>query len=119
MNTLSLIALSLTSVLLAAVGADADIAAAAPAVTVQNGMKVMLDVPYITGGTDEQKLDLYLPEHAAGPLPIIILLHGGGWAGGDKKDFRGMCMRFVQRGYASATVNYRLAAKGAPVTDSL
>ncbi len=45
---------------------------------------------------------------AAGLRPAIIFVHGGGWRGGDKSDFRALAEGFAQRGYVCFVVNYRL-----------
>ena len=58
-----------------------------------------------TAGTLE--LDLYLPS-ADDPAPLIVFIHGGGWTTGDQKDTRGV-ERFAERGYAVASIEYRLS----------
>ena len=60
------------------------------------------------GGHERQKLDLYLPEKADGPLPVIVWVHGGGWLAGSK-DGGGPALPFVGKGYAVAAINYRLS----------
>lgn len=30
-------------------------------------------------------INLYLPEKASGPLPVIVWVHGGGWKDGNKR----------------------------------
>ncbi len=74
------------------------------------GIKVMRDIPYITGGDPAQKLDLYLPEHASDrPLPLVIWIHGGGWEAGSKD---GCYLQFlVGQGYAAASIEYRFSQK--------
>ena len=52
-------------------------------------------------------LDLYLPKDGEGPLPLIVWVHGGAWSGGDKSPCRAAWL--VERGYAVASVNYRLS----------
>lgn len=55
------------------------------------------------------KLDLYLPDHT-GPLAVVIYLHGGGWARGDKADDTDTRIKpIAEYGIAVASVNYRLA----------
>lgn len=66
-------------------------------------------IPYVANATAEQQLDLYLPK-AAGDLPLIVWVHGGGWWAGDKTsrdvlDVEGL----VADGFAIASINYRLA----------
>ena len=52
-------------------------------------------------------LDLYLPTNAQEPLPLVVWVHGGAWSGGDKAPCRAAWL--VDRGYAVASVNYRLS----------
>ncbi len=54
-----------------------------------------------------QKLDLYLPEKADAPFPLIVWIHGGAWLGGDKSQCP--ALRATQNGYAVASLNYRLS----------
>lgn len=65
------------------------------------------NLEYVEDAHDLQKLDLYLPKEAAGPLPLIVWVHGGGWSGGDKANVPPL--PFVAKGYAVASVNYRLS----------
>lgn len=49
------------------------------------GVRMILDLPYVTDADAAQRLDLRIPERSGGdPLPVVILVHGGGWSGGDK-----------------------------------
>jgi acetyl esterase/lipase len=52
-------------------------------------------------------LDIYLPENAEGALPLIVWIHGGGWAAGDKAGCPAVGM--VGRGYVAASINYRFS----------
>lgn len=66
------------------------------------------DIAYVPEGHERQKLDLYLPEErGAEPLPLIIWVHGGAWRAGNKAGCP--ARRFVERGYAVASINYRLS----------
>ena len=66
-----------------------------------------LDVSY--GPVPEQKLDIYLPDEGDGPFPVILYVHGGGWAMGCKTDGAiDCCLEGVKRGYAVVSVDYRL-----------
>jgi acetyl esterase/lipase len=51
-------------------------------------------------------LDLYVPKSGK-PLPLIIWVHGGAWLGGSKAN--PPALQFLQRGYAVASINYRLS----------
>lgn len=57
------------------------------------------------------RLDLYLPAQRSGRLPAIVLVHGGGWRSGERANLAPMAIRLAQRGYASATVSYRLSGE--------
>jgi acetyl esterase/lipase len=69
-----------------------------------------LNVSY---GTDAaQKMDVYLPPgRNTSSTRVIILIHGGGWATGDKADFTDYVDTMKKRlpGYAVLNINYRLA----------
>ena len=42
--------------------------------------------------------------------PLVLLVHGGSWVGGDKEGYRSrIAPWFVNRGYVAAPVNFRLA----------
>lgn len=54
--------------------------------------------------------DIFSPcEMAATPRPLVIFVHGGGFAAGNKADFWAQCDAFAQRGYTAATISYRLS----------
>ncbi|MCD8161262.1 MAG: alpha/beta hydrolase [Clostridiales bacterium] len=66
-------------------------------------------VPYSdVSGSDY--LHLYVPD-AEEPMPLIIMVHGGGFVCNDceSRQAQFMYRYFRQHGYACATVNYRLA----------
>lgn len=71
------------------------------------------DVAY-AGGSDAQKLDLYLPEGAGKNakkgkgVPLIINVHGGSFRQGDKAMEKPNIAHQLRQGYAAASVNYRL-----------
>ena len=68
------------------------------------GVRWLRDLKYVPGGHQRQKLDLYLPKKASGPLPVIVWVHGGGWKDGDK-DWR-RAVPLVPKGYAVANIDY-------------
>jgi acetyl esterase/lipase len=59
-----------------------------------------------------QKLDLYLPT-GSGPFPVVLLVHGGGFAMGDKSHDMSKpgTDQLLSHGYAVANVNYRLSSE--------
>jgi arylformamidase len=65
----------------------------------------------IAYGADRlQTLDFYPARHASGPAPLVVFIHGGGWRRGDKANATGAAKidHFTGRGFAFATLNYRL-----------
>lgn len=82
-----------------------------PTADVSHVRRKWLDIPY-AGTSQAQKLDLYLPEEGDGPFPVIVHIHGGGFAIGDKRDIHLLpLLRGLDRGYAVASVNYRLSGE--------
>jgi acetyl esterase/lipase len=67
----------------------------------------MRDIPYVVGGDEHQRLDLYLPEAGGAACPLVVWIHGGGWLGGDKASCPAKWLS--ARGYAVASINYRLS----------
>ena len=64
-----------------------------------------------TGGQYTLKMDFYEPEgDTETERPLLIWVHGGSFIGGDKTDFDMVTFseRFAKKGYACASINYRL-----------
>lgn len=68
-----------------------------------------LNISY--GSDDGQKFDLYLPKNRSTSTKVMILVHGGGWSGGDKVDMNGFkdIIRQDLSDVAIVNINYRLA----------
>jgi acetyl esterase/lipase len=67
------------------------------------------DVSY--GDDTAQRMDIYLPEgRSVDSTKAVILIHGGGWNSGSKKDFATYIDSFKKRmpDYAIFNINYRL-----------
>lgn len=87
--------------------------AALPAANVRAGLA------YVEGSPDpKHRLNLFLPladSVRAGPWPVVVFVHGGGWTTGDR-DFRfggedlynNVGRYLAQRGIGAAVVSYRL-----------
>lgn len=72
--------------------------------------KTMKNVAY--GSDAAQKMDIYLPGgRTAASTKVIVMIHGGAWASGDKGDFDPYVDSLKQRlpGYAIFNINYRLS----------
>jgi acetyl esterase/lipase len=54
--------------------------------------------------------DLYLP-HRSGPLPVVMVIHGGGWANRSREDMTRISRALAERGYAVLNLDYRFAPR--------
>ena len=54
-------------------------------------------------------LDLYLPDGGDGPFPAVVYLHGGGFTGGSRGQFRPQASHMASKGFVGASIDYRLA----------
>jgi acetyl esterase/lipase len=53
-------------------------------------------------------LDLYVPKNAKTPPPVVVFIHGGAWRSGKKEDAAPYAIPFAEKGYATASIQYRL-----------
>ena len=74
-----------------------------------NEIFIRKDIVYGHAGGTELKLDLAEPTGHAGPFPLIIFFHGGGWQAGDKSHGHHWISMFADSGFVGATVGYRFA----------
>src|SRR5581483_10478422 len=59
-------------------------------------------------------MDVYLPAAGATPAPVVLVVHGGGWAGGSRADTAPEAEALAAAGLAVLNVDYRLATPSAP-----
>ncbi|MDG2333700.1 MAG: alpha/beta hydrolase [Myxococcota bacterium] len=71
------------------------------------GSEIRRDLPYHKDDP-HRVLDLHRPQ-ADGPLPAVILVHGGSWARGNRSRMERVADKAVERGYAALNIEYRLA----------
>lgn len=71
-------------------------------VTIEEG------VVFGTGGSRELRCDVFRPADATGPLPAVLLVHGGGWRTGDRSQLRGYGILLGREGYVCVASEYRL-----------
>lgn len=72
--------------------------------------QVLTDIAY-AGTSPAQLLDLYLPARTGTSIPLVVVIHGGGFADGDKHDEPAIVGALNRAGYAAAGINYRLSAE--------
>lgn len=79
------------------------------------GGELLADLPY--GSHERQRLDVYRPLQASA-APILLMVHGGAWAKGDKRMGRvveNKLARWLPQGYLFVSVNYRLLPDAGPL----
>lgn len=72
--------------------------------------KLFRDVLY-PGVAGEQKADVYLSiQESQSPKPALLLIHGGGWAAGDKASAKQLELAqfAIDEGYVAVAINYSL-----------
>ncbi|MDD8045081.1 MAG: alpha/beta hydrolase [Verrucomicrobiota bacterium] len=77
-----------------------------------NQFDVRTDISYGPHGR-RNMLDLYIPQHAAEPLPVIVFIHGGGTNKSHKNEGTPFdwSIPLLSRGFAVAQINYRVFYK--------
>jgi acetyl esterase/lipase len=101
-------AIAAVSLSAAPVAAQSARSAASWTATVQNEVRVVPNITYLTANNWDAKLDVYTPA-APGPHPTILHIHGGGWTGGTKEANVLRLMPYLEMGFAVVNVTYRLA----------
>lgn len=80
-------------------------------------VRIEKDIDYL-GAERTEKADLYQPPQAdpAARYPGIVIIHGGGWSGGDKGAAReqNIGTTLAQNGYVCLSINYLLQPKEGP-----
>lgn len=73
--------------------------------------RVQHGIVYTTRGWPQAlQADLYLPSRS-GPLPVVLTIHGGGWANRDRGDMTDISEKLVRQGYAVFNLGYRFAPR--------
>src|SRR5690349_13815649 len=74
-------------------------------VTVEN------DIVFGTGGGRQLRCDVYTPPGAPKDAPGVLLVHGGGWSGGDRSQLKGYGILLGRLGYLCVASEYRLSGE--------
>ena len=64
---------------------------------------------YATRTSEFLRLDMYKSRAISSPSPVVIVVHGGSWHGGDREDLADLNFYLASRGYAVAAISYRFA----------
>jgi para-nitrobenzyl esterase len=61
------------------------------------------------GSWDSLRMNIFKPVgDDNSQRPLLVLVHGGGFYGGNRSQFNALCQWYAQRGYVTATISYRL-----------
>ena len=60
------------------------------------------------GGIDTLKMTIYKPINSDVNRPVLMMIHGGGFSGGNKESFTATCKNMAKKGFVTATISYRL-----------
>lgn len=69
------------------------------------------DVVFGTGGGRDLKCNIYRPPDQRDGAPSVLLVHGGGWAQGDRSQLHGYGILLGRLGYLCVANEYRLAGE--------
>jgi acetyl esterase/lipase len=78
------------------------------AVLISHDYDVIPNVTYLTVNNYDAKLDVYRPNKAKTPTPVVMLIHGGGWVEGTKEESVLFALPYLHMGFAVVNVEYRL-----------
>lgn len=71
-------------------------------------------------GTHQRNVfDICIPKNDDNKMGLILMIHPGGWVGGDKSCYDNDLIRWSEKGYVVATMNYRYAGQKAIYSDIL
>jgi acetyl esterase/lipase len=101
-------ATAFAAVLLLARGGPAAGQSAAPRANTGDPAAVEKDIPYAES-SDEQKLDLYLPEKKG--FSTVVFIYGGGWHSGSRKSVAPIGEKLQRLGFGCALPSHRLSPK--------
>ena len=74
-------------------------------------LTVKQDIVYAKPGVKPLKYDVFTPKGAKN-LPIVVIIHGGGWVANDENIMRGLARELTRGGkFVVASIDYRWAAR--------
>ncbi len=74
--------------------------------------RVTNNMAYVTGGLSRQWMDLYYVPSNAAPTPVVVWIHGGGWASENENNPRALAL--TNFNIAVAAISYRYTTNPPP-----
>jgi len=78
------------------------------AVLINHSYVVHSNIVYKVAANYDIKLDVYHRHDTATPIPVVIMIHGGGWISSNKDDYVLTAGPYLAMGFAVVNVEYRL-----------
>lgn len=87
--------------------------AAIPVIATGDTVQSAFNVVYCKVGDRPLSLDVFYPKQTyfKGKLPIVVMIHGGGWRSGNRTMHWPMAQKLAARGYVVVTAEYRLSTE--------
>lgn len=82
--------------------------AARSAVLIGDQYEIEPNITYFVANHYDSKLDVYRPRGAKAPVPVVVMIHGGGWVAGTKEASVLYTLPYLEMGFAVVNVEYRL-----------
>ncbi len=76
---------------------------------VPESIEVQKDIVYKQVDSTSLQLDIYKLKSLKKEAPVLIFIHGGAWAKGERSDYLPYLLDYAQKGYVTITVSYRLS----------
>lgn len=78
------------------------------AISLKDGGSRRLARDIFYGPAARQRLDVYGPKHADGPVPVVFFIYGGSWADGDRGNYAFAGRALAALGYVTVIADYRV-----------
>lgn len=75
------------------------------------GVRAERHLLFASAGTNNLKMDLYLPAHHRGHAPVVVLIYGGAWMMRNMGYEAPRAIWLAHNGYAAAVIDYRLSSE--------
>ena len=72
--------------------------------------ETLKNIVYCKVENEELKLNAYVPKDS-GSFPAVLVVHGGAWKRGDRRQLAGYATELAKRGFCCFAIDYRLAPK--------
>jgi len=95
----------------AVVGALGVVLGPAPAWADDPPIDIDKHVPYVDGGSPNQTVDIYRQDGDATGRPAIVMVHGGGFAGGSPDDLSRAARLAAEQGWVTFNLDYRATSQ--------